>query len=387
MMLLEHDAKALLAARGLPVPAGLWLDTATGRDAAAARVARIAGPPWVVKAQIPAGGRGKAGGIRMAASADEAAAQVEALCGARLRGFAVRGCRVEEAVRGARELYFALIVDPAQAAVRILLAEQGGVDIESNHAIRTHEAAPTPAAVATGIAQLAGPEGAALAPRVQALLQELGAAFFALEATLLEINPLFLLHDGTLLLGDVKLVADANSFARQPELAALVRAHPDRYPEAACKLLNGFDYVVLDPDGEIALLTSGAGLAMQLVDELAAQGGRTYNFLDLRGGQMRGDPTRLVQVFGWFAAAPGVRVILMNLFAGLTNMADFARLFLKALEQVPQLQVPIVARLDGLAADEARTVFETVPSIVFEPDLDRAIERAIAIARGDGHGR
>lgn len=382
MMLLEHDAKNLLAHAGVPVPDGVW---AAGDAPPPALPASLRDGPWVVKAQIPAGGRGKAGGIRVARDVAELASMVGSLGRGTLKGFPVQGCRIEATIRDAREIYFALMVDAGRAAVQILYAADGGVEIEHNHDLMRRAAAPDAASVRAELDALIATQPAAFPEPVRPVLHRLVETFFAREATLLEINPLFLTQDGKVFAGDCKWVCDSNSFERQPEVAAVVRDHPERYPEAACKLHNGFDYVVLDSTGDIALLTSGAGLAMKLIDELALCGGRPYNFLDLRGGQMKGDPKRLVQVFEWFAAAPSVRVILMNLFAGLSNMADFARLFLIAKAQVPQLRVPFVARLDGLFATEARAVFETDPDIVFEPDLDQAIARAIAIARAGGN--
>jgi succinyl-CoA synthetase beta subunit len=204
-------------------------------------------------------------------------------------------------------------------------------------------------------------------------------AFFSLEAMLLEINPLFVRPDGSWLAGDAKLCIDDNALARQPGLAAMIRSRADAYPEAAGKLESGFDFAVLDPGGDVGLVTTGAGLTMQLVDELTARGCRPFNFCDIRTGEFRGDPARLIRVFEAMAAAPSIRTILINFFAGITNLGEVARLIVAALQAVPRLTVPITARLIGNGYDDAVVVLAAMPTpLTVEPNLERALDRAIA---------
>src|SRR5581483_9138660 len=173
---------------------------------------------------------------------------------------------------------------------------------------------------------------------------------------------------------DMKLITDDNALYRQSALRTLLAGAREHYPEVQLKLEHGFDYVVVDPAGEIGLLTTGAGLSMMLIDELRARGLKPYNFLDVRTGGMRGDPTRLIRVLEWIAAGPRVRVVRVNIFAGITHLGEFARLLLKAREAVPQLAAPFVVRLVGTAFDEAEAVLGAA-GIAVTTDLEQAVAR------------
>ncbi|UCF76677.1 MAG: hypothetical protein JSU71_05245, partial [Betaproteobacteria bacterium] len=197
-------------------------------------------------------------------------------------------------------------------------------------------------------------------------------AFLALEALLLEINPLFVLADGSWVAGDAKLVTDDNALARQPIVRALLERRAAAYPETALKLQHGFDYVVVDPSGEIGLLTTGAGLSMMLIDELREAGLKPYNFLDIRTGGLRGETARLVQVLNWIAEGRNIRVVLVNIFAGITDLAEFSRLLVAALAEAPALKVPVVARLVGNGLPAARATLSAA-GIALHTDLDAAL--------------
>jgi succinyl-CoA synthetase beta subunit len=369
MYLLEHDAKILLAAAGVPVPAGCLVDSPSGTDAAA-----LPPGPWMVKGQIPAGGRGKAGLVRPAASPEEAAAHVAAMLSATVEGRGVGAARIEQRIAGAHEAYCGLLLDPAQAGVRVILAASGGVDIEAlpRERIQSVTVAPDAQALAVGVTDLAS-----RFPRtVRGALADAGArlsrVFLDLEAVLLEVNPLFVLPDGRWIAGDAKLITDDNALARQPALRAVLNERPAAYPDAALKLEHGFDYVVVDPGGEIGLLTTGAGLSMMLIDELRAAGLKPYNFLDIRTGGLRGESARLVSVLQWIAQGPRVKVLLVNIFAGITDLGEFSRLLLDARTQVPALKVPVVARLVGNGLPEARKALAAA-SVPLYTELDEAL--------------
>ena len=375
MLLLEHDAKTLLAAAGVHIPPGLLLAPAT--DAA------LPPGPWVVKAQVPAGGRGKAGAIRPADSIEEVRAAAAALTAMTLKGHAVRACRVEQRVRG-HEAYASLAIDPAAAGVRLLFSAHGGAEIEALHAadrvVRDALVAPDPEAAIHGFETLiAAAAPPPLGPPLRVAAARLAAAFFRYEAKLIEINPLFLAEDGGWVAGDAKMILDPNAIPRQPAIEALIRDRREAYPDAFLKLETGFDYIEIDPDGEIGLLTTGAGLSMMLIDELTARGLRPFNFCDIRTGQLRGDPRRLVQALSWIAAGPRVRAVLVNIFAGITDLGEFARLLVAAMRAVPALGVPVVARIIGNGFDAAcRIIAAADLALRVEPDLDRAIAAAAA---------
>ncbi len=372
MMLLEHDAKVLASVHGLRVPAGVMAETSGSISAD-----KLPPGPWIVKAQVPAGGRGKAGLIQSAATIDAVQSTVQTMLGATHRGHIVKGCRIEATVTGMREAYAALMIDPAAAAVRVMLSEQGGVDIESAHrdGVVSEMVAPDLAAIANAVKRLTAHFKPSARTAFTDAMSALARMFFECEATLVEVNPLFIADNGTWTPGDLKLMIDENAFVRRPLLAKLVEARRSAYPEAALKLATGFDYVEVDPEGTIGLLTTGAGLSMMLIDELRAKGHRPFNFVDIRTGQFRGNPTRLIQVLSWIARGPKIKVVLVNVFAGITHLGEFARLFLEALEAVPDLKIPIVARLIGNGFDEARSIFANeTDRVILEQDLDDAIE-------------
>ena len=168
------------------------------------------------------------------------------------------------------------------------------------------------------------------------------------------------------------MVADEGALERQPALRTLVETQAAHYVESAVKLEHGFDYVVVDPAGEIGLLTTGAGLSMMLIDELRANHLKPYNFLDVRTGGFRGDPTRLVNVLKWISAGPKVRIVLVNIFAGITDLGEFSRLLVEAMGRVPGFKLPVVARLAGNGLAAAREVFAGA-GIALYTDLDEAV--------------
>ena len=369
MYLLEHDAKELLYRYGVAVPKGLLI----GREQTIQRLA-VAEGPWMVKGQIAAGGRGKAGIIRKAATLQEITDLANTMLGSTVKGRTVEAVRVEQQVTGVEEAYVGLLLDAAAGGVRVILSAQGGMEVESlpPDAIRSEVAAAETGALAACVGRLAvsfgGPRGKALRDAGERLAR----VFVESEAMLIEINPLFVYPDGRWIAGDAKFVTDDNALARQPDQRALLERRAPAYPEAALKHDHGFDYVVVDPQGEIGLLTTGAGLSMMLIDEMRAAGLKPYNFLDVRTGGLRGETTRLVKVLEWIGRGPRVRVLLINIFAGITDLGEFASLLVAALAAVPDLKVPAVARLVGNGLPAAREVLAQA-GIVLHTDLDEAL--------------
>lgn len=365
MLLIEADGKALFRVFGINVPDGLVV---TGD------IPTLPGAgPWMVKAQVPVGGRGKVGGVRKCNNRDDVAAAARAMLGTRLKGHAVDAVLVEQTAAGA-ERYLSLSVDPASYGVRVIYIAGGGVDVEQ-------------AAESGGAGQVCAPDRAAIAATLsdmltddpdRAALMALGAKLADLllsrELMLAEINPLFVSPAGCIA-GDAKVVIDLNAVELgQPELRALIEARPSIYTDAIRKLREGFDYVELDPEGEIGLLTTGAGLSMMLIDELTARGGKPLNFLDIRTGQLRGSPTRIIHALTWMAERPSLKVVLVNIFAGITDLAEFAVLLADALEQTPQMRAPIVARLVGRGAPAAAKILaERRPGMLVTEDLEESL--------------
>jgi succinyl-CoA synthetase beta subunit len=369
MYLLEHDAKQLLARHGIPVPDGRLIERGASLEAAA-----LPPGPWMVKGQIAAGGRGKAGIVRKAATPQEIASHTQAIVGATVKGRAVESVRVERQVAGAEEAYVGLLLDAGAGGVRVIVSGEGGMEVENlpPGAVRSAVAAPDAAALSACVARLAGsmegPKGRALADAGARLAR----VFLECEALLVEVNPLFVHPDGGWVAGDAKVVTDDNALARQEELGELVGARAGAYPDVARKEAHGFDYVVVDPTGEIGLLTTGAGLSMMLIDELRAAGLKPYNFLDIRTGGLRGEVKRVVQVLEWLREGWNVKVVLVNIFAGITDLGEFSELLVAALAAVPRLKIPVVARLVGNGLPAAREVLARA-GIALHTDLDEAI--------------
>ncbi|MEQ1776636.1 MAG: ATP-grasp domain-containing protein, partial [Burkholderiales bacterium] len=330
--------------------------------------------PWIVKGQITAGGRGKAGIIKKAATANEVATHAKAILGTHVKNRTVESVRIEQQVAGATEAYLSLMVDAAAGGVRVIMAAEGGMEIETlpQDAIRSEVAAPDIAAIINCVEKLAASFSGAKAQALKNAGTKLAQAFMACEAMLIEINPLFVKADGSWVAGDAKFVTDDGALERQENTRAMLHSRAAAYPEAALKLEHGCDYVVVDPDGELGLLTTGAGLSMMLIDELRAMGMKPYNFLDVRTGGLRGETTRLVKVLKWISEGPNIKVMLINIFAGITELGEFSRLLVKALSEAPELKVPVVARLVGNGLPAAREVLGAAGIAVY-PDLDDAL--------------
>ena len=336
--------------------------------------------PWMVKAQVPVGGRGKAGGIRQCGSAEDVAAAVRAMLGARLKGHAVEACLIEQVASG-EERYLAIMVDPPNYGVRVIYLAEGGMEVEQGDGVDRAGIACAPEldAIVATLDGLIAREPGSVRASVAELGRKLAALLLTRELALAEINPLFVSEAGCVA-GDAKVVVDLNAVERQPEIGALIAARPSIYLDANRKLTEGFDYVELDPEGEIGLVTTGAGLSMMLIDELTAHGMKPLNFCDVRSGQLRGSPHRLIRVLEWITSRPSLRVVLVNIFAGITDLGEFASLLADAVTASPNLRVPVVARLVGRGAADARRVLaEKRPDIAMEEDLAAALDRIKAV--------
>ena len=377
MMLLEHDAKTLLQSAGVHCPEG-WLAAADGF-----KLSERASFPVAVKAQVPVGGRGKAGGIRICHDAAEVKGALTDILGMEIKGHTVGACRIEQAVDG-NEHYMALKLVPDRGQVCCLYSRAGGVEIESNaDALGSAFAAYEPGAVKAAFETLFSGADELAAKALVASSGSLVDAFFVNELMLLEINPLMIDADGGWTAADAKVVVDLNALPRQDAIRDMIEVRPGTYPEAEVKLKQGFDFVILSEDADIGLITTGAGLSMQVADELAARGHDVFNFCDMRTGGFRGNPDRLIYVLREIAARPTVKATLVNIFAGITHLGEFSAVLLDALKQVPEFKLPIVARLVGNGEEEGMALLSAAPhSMHFERDLDRAMDMVVAISEG-----
>ena len=393
MKLHEYQAKRLFADYGLPVPKGVTASSPQHAQQAYATLKRAAASKTGafrcnVKAQIHAGGRGKAGGVLVAASASEAAAKARQLLGRRLvtaqtgpEGLPVRRVLLEERIGVARELYLAVTLDRAQARPVLLASQRGGVNIEDvareqPEAIAREPIDPLigPSAFQLRRLQQALGLGQTLARPFGALAQGLHACFVGCDASLAEINPLVETSDGRLLAIDAKLVLDDNALFRQPRLAAW-RDRSQEHPLEFRASRVGISYVGLD--GNIGCLVNGAGLAMATNDIIKLHGGEPANFLDVGGGANVEQVTNAFQIL---LADQRIRAVLVNIFGGIMRCDWVAQGLLNATQRL-KVRVPIVVRLQGTNVKEGRALLATTDlPITTADDLAEAAQKVVELA-------
>jgi succinyl-CoA synthetase beta subunit len=375
MNLHEYQARDLLRARDLPVPEHAVVDSAALAGEAAGRFGR----PVVVKAQVHAGGRGKAGGVKLAATPQEATEVAERILSLTIKGLRVRRLLVAPAVDIAREFYVGITLDRAAGGPILIASAAGGMDIEEVAKVAPEKILRFPLHPDRGLepfdARRAGfalwPEGG---NQVAAVCRKLAAAYLALDASLAEINPLVVTPDGTLVAVDAKIVLDDNALDRHPELAAL-RDLDAEDPRERTARERGLSYIQLD--GDVACVVNGAGLAMATMDLIQHYGGRPANFLDIGGSS---NPEKVTTALDIIQADSNVRSILFNIFGGITRCDDVARGILLATEK-SQPRLPIVVRLIGTNDAEARRLLAGT-ALGTAVSMDDVVQQAIALAHG-----
>lgn len=388
MNLHEYQAKALFAEYGLPVSKGQAVDTP---EQAAAAAADIGGDRWVVKAQVHAGGRGKAGGVKLVNSAEEAAAFAEQWLGKKLvtyqtdaEGQPVSKILVESCTDIDQELYLGAVLDRATRRVVFMASTEGGVEIEkvaeeTPEKILKASIDPLTGAQAYQGRDLAfrlGLQGAQIKQFTQ-LFMGLAALFQDLDLALLEINPLVITSEGNLHCLDGKINIDSNALYRQPKLQAMhdPSQEDEREAQAAKWELN---YVALD--GNIGCMVNGAGLAMGTMDIVQLYGGRPANFLDVGGGATR---ERVSEAFKIILSDQNVAAVLVNIFGGIVRCDLIAEGVIGAVEEVG-VKVPVVVRLEGNNAELGREVLASSGlNIIAADSLSDAAEKVVVAASGE----
>ncbi len=387
MNLHEYQAKALLREAGVKVPEGRVIHAV---DDVAPALETLGDGPWVMKVQVHAGGRGKAGGVRMVKRVEEARAFAEGWLGRRLvtlqtgaAGLPVDALYIEPATRIARELYLSLIIDRATSKVTFIASDAGGMDIEEVaettperiHALSVHPAAGLMPYHARKLAFALGLSGDA-AKAFGAMLKGLYGVFTQKDASMLEINPLAVTEDGALIALDAKFVLDANAGYRHPSIMAMRdEAQEDPREREAGK--HNLNYVTLD--GNIACMVNGAGLAMATMDLIQLEGGTPANFLDVGGGATA---ERVAEAFKLILSDTKVRAILINIFGGIVRCDLIAEGILQAVREV-DLKLPLVVRLEGTNAEQGRAMLaQSGLAIIAETDLTRAAQAAVRAAQG-----
>jgi len=388
MNLHEFQAKALFAEYGLPVSKGQAVDSP---EQAAAAVADIGGDRWVVKAQVHAGGRGKAGGVRLVNSGEEAAAFAEHWIGKSLvtyqtdaNGQPVRKILVESCTDIKHELYLGAVLDRATRRVVFMASTEGGVEIEKvaqETPDKILKAAIDPLTGAQAyqgrdLAFRLGLQGEQIKQFID-LFMGLAALFHDLDLALLEINPLVITSEGNLHCLDGKINIDSNALYRHPKLQAMhdPSQEDEREAHAAKWELN---YVALD--GNIGCMVNGAGLAMGTMDIVQLHGGRPANFLDVGGGATR---ERVSEAFKIILSDQNVAAVLVNIFGGIVRCDLIAEGVIGAVKEVG-VKVPVVVRLEGNNAEIGREVLAgSSLNIIPADSLSDAAEKAVVAASGD----
>jgi succinyl-CoA synthetase beta subunit len=379
MDLYEYQGKELFRRFGIPV--------SEGRLATSPEEARVAaqelGGQVVVKAQVLTGGRGKAGGIKLADGPDEAEEHARAILGMDINGHTVRKLWIESASDIAREYYLSLTFDRGEKRPLFMFTKEGGIDIEEVAAerpealVRLHvdpSISPQPYQ-ARRLIYGAGIEDESEQKQIAKIAEQLYAAFVGTDALLTEINPLIVTRDGQVKALDSKFTVDDNALSKHPDIAAM--RDLDAYPaEERAAREKGVTYVKLD--GEVGVLGNGAGLVMSTLDLVALAGGRPANFCDLGGG---GGAQGVVDALEVISADPQVRSILFNIFGGITRCDEVARGILRALDRLT-IEDPVVVRLDGTNADEGRLLLQEAapPNLHVEPTMLEAAKRAVELA-------
>jgi succinyl-CoA synthetase beta subunit len=380
MDLYEYQGKQLFARFGIPV--------SDGRLAASAEEARAAaeelGGHVVVKAQVLTGGRGKAGGIKLADSPEDAAQKAEEILGMDIRDHVVRQVWIEKASEIAKEYYLSVTFDRGEKKPLFILTTEGGVDIEevaerSPEALARLHVDPLVGFQpfqARWLCFTAGVNDPDEQKQVIALVGRLYDAFVGADAMLCEINPLIVTPDGEVKALDSKFTVDDNALFRHPDIAEM-RDLDAGDPQERLAREKGVTYVKLD--GEIGILGNGAGLVMSTLDVIAQVDGRPANFCDLGGG---GDAEGVVDALEVITSDAQVEAILFNIFGGITRCDEVARGILEALDRM-SIELPIVVRLDGTNAEEGRAMLAEAapPNLYVEETMLSAAERVVELAR------
>jgi succinyl-CoA synthetase beta subunit len=386
MNLHEYQAKELFRRYGIAVPPGL---VAASPEEAVQAAQRLGGALWVVKAQVHAGGRGKAGGVQLVRDLAALRAAAARMLGQRLvtaqtaaQGLPVARVYVESGSDIEREMYLSLTLNRERGRIAVIASSAGGMDIEAvaQHtpekiiAVNVHPAAglqPYQCRQLAFALKLAGPQ----IGEFQSLLMALYRLYIEEDASLLEINPLIVTRAGKLIALDAKINIDANALFRQPTLATL------RDPEQEDPLErrageHELNYVSLD--GDIACMVNGAGLAMATMDLIELHGGKPANFLDVGGGATA---ERVAIAFGIIFSNPKVRAVLINIFGGIVRCDIIAAGVVQAVKAVG-VKLPVVVRLEGTNAVKAREILASSGlAITAAVDLTDAARKVIALAR------
>jgi succinyl-CoA synthetase beta subunit len=375
----EYQSKRLFAEHGILIPVG---DIATTPQEAR-RIAEKLGGSVVVKSQVLVGGRGKAGGIRLAETPDEAEAIAGEILEMEIKGLPVRKVLVDKAVDIQQEIYLGIVIDRAARRPVMMASSEGGVEIEEVARVNPEAIKKVTINPFLGLRDYQAQtlsKGIGLAKEHYRIFARIAhglyEAFVACDASLAEINPLVVTGDGKLMAVDGKMVLDDSAFFRQPDLIDM-RDIDEETPSEREAREAGLNYVQLD--GDIGCMVNGAGLAMATMDIIKHFGGAPANFLDIGGGARAEQVATALRII---LDDPGVKAVLFNIFGGITRCDEVANGILAAFEEV-EPTVPLVARLVGTNEVEGRAILEASDyQLITAETLAGAAQKAVAVAKG-----
>ena len=379
MDLYEYQGKELFKRFGIPVSDGRLATTPQEARTAAEEI----GGPVVVKAQVLTGGRGKAGGVKLADDPADAEAKANDILGLDINGHVVRKLWIESASDIAKEYYLSITFDRGTKKPLLMLTTEGGVEIEQVAEEKPEALARLHVDALEGFQPYqarrliygAGIDDPSEQKQLLAIIEKLYRCFVESDAMLTEINPLIVTPDGEVRALDSKFTVDDSALFRHPDIAEM-RDVEAADPQERLAREKGVTYVKLD--GSVGILGNGAGLSMSTVDVVVVAGGRPANFCDLGGG---GDAQGVVDALEVITSDEQVRSIFFNIFGGITRCDEVARGILAALDQM-KIELPIVVRLDGTNADEGRKILADAapPNLYVEPTMLEAAQRAVELA-------
>lgn len=373
----EYQAREILAAAGIPVPAGAVAETPDEAE----RLARELGGTVVIKAQVHSGGRGKAGGVKLARTPEEARSHAEAILGLSIRGLPVRKVLVAPAEEISTEAYVGVLIDRSAQKPVFMVSREGGVDIEEvaatrPEAIRRLHVDPRYGLLPHQAYWLANAlyDEPQLVKQASRIVTQLYQAFVASGASMAEINPLITTPTDEVRAIDAKVSIDDNELFRRPEIAAYRDVSAEPWAETRAREA-GLSYVKLD--GNVGCCVNGAGLAMATMDLVKHYGGEPANFLDIGGSS---SPDKVVAALEIITSDPNVKVILFNIFGGITRCDDVANGIVEATRSM-DIEAPIVIRLTGTNEKEAVEILEQA-GFSADTSMDAVVRRAVDLVAG-----
>jgi len=383
----EYQAKELFAAYGIPVPAGR---VAATPDEAVAGAKDMGGKVWVVKAQVHAGGRGKAGGVKLARSLDEVRSEAERMLSMKISTYQTGGMAlpvdrvlIAEASDIASELYLSALTDRVNKCVTFMGSASGGMDIEQVAATEPEKLVTVQVDNTAGLQPYQARQmgfgmglNAKQVRQLTVIMDGLYRLFKDKDLSLIEVNPLVIDGEGDLLALDAKINIDDNALFRHPDLAAM-RDEAQEDPTEVAASKHDLNYVTLE--GNIACMVNGAGLAMATMDVIKLNGGEPANFLDVGGGS---NAERVKEAFKLILSSDKVKAILVNIFGGIVRCDEIAEGIIAAVREVG-VKVPVVVRLEGTNVEKGREMLgQSGLAIIPAKDLNDAATKVVAAAKG-----